>query len=71
MEPTRTKMKVEIGQFRVIATQPNAIRLALGQGVNVWIHMSFEHGTTTDDHISLFAEIPYAISRPTPKQSDS
>lgn len=65
MESSRTKMKVQIGEFRVIDVQSNAIRIALGQGVNCWIHMNFEHNTHPGDMIPLFAEIPYALTGPT------
>ena len=71
MEPTKTKMKVQIGEFPVIDVKSNAIRISLGQGVNCWIHMTFEHATTTDDHITLFAEIPYAYTRPAPIEPTS
>ena len=62
MEPT--KAKVEIGQFRVIAVELNAVRISMGQGVNAWIHMNFEHQVKPGDTLRLFTEIPYAIPRP-------
>jgi hypothetical protein len=64
MEPT--KVKVSIGEFRVIDTQLNAIRITLGHGVNAWIHMNFEHNIQPGDKLILFAEVPYAIPKPTP-----
>ena len=69
MEPTRTK--VSIGEFPVLDVKLNAVRIALGQGVNVWIHMNFEHGAQPGDTITLLAEIPNAIFRSTPEQRTS
>ena len=66
MEPS--KVKVEIGEFRVLEVKLNAIRLTLGQGVNVWIHMNFEHRVNPGDKLNLFMEIPYAHNRPAPEQ---
>lgn len=65
MEPTRTK--IEIGRFKVTEVKLNAIRISLGQGVNVWIHMNFEHAVNPGDVIPLFTEIKYAHARPTPE----
>lgn len=71
MESSRTKMKVQIGEFPVIDVKSNAIRISLGQGVNCWIHMNFEHGAQPSDYITLYAEVPYALSRPAPIEPTS
>lgn len=63
MEPT--KVKINVGEFKVIGIQLNAVRISLGQGVNAWIHMNFEHQIKIGDNLTLFTEIPYAIPRPT------
>jgi hypothetical protein len=67
MEPARTK--IILGDFRVTEVEPTRIRVGLGQGVNIWIHLgSFPHTTQPGDMIPLFTELTYAPTITTPVQ---
>ena len=64
MEPVEAKMKIYLGEFKVVQADPlGAITLNIGRNVHVTIHLGdFPHTVKTGDTLPLYTEVPHAYT---------
>ena len=70
MEPTKTKMRIYLGEFEVVEVKSfGGIRIMLGPGTTITIHVGdFPHQVKLGDKLPLYTEMPYAQAVATPIQ---
>jgi hypothetical protein len=69
MEPIKDKVKIYLGEFKVVQVKLDGITIDLGRNIHITMHLGdFTHDIHPGDKLPLFTEIQHAIPRPTPEQ---